>query len=70
MKCLKEKETGNLVRTTNEKAAEMVESGLFVYSTKGRFKSVLKQKKKLEKKAHLLAKRRLSFGKIGENWRK
>ena len=50
-KCLKEKETGKLVRTTNEKAAEMVKTGRFVYSTKGRFKSLLKQKFKNENRS-------------------
>jgi hypothetical protein len=48
MKHLKEVGSGNLVRTTDEKAAAMVASGLFVYSTKARFKSVLKDQKKLK----------------------
>lgn len=58
-KCLKEKETGNLVRTTNEKAAEMVKTGRFHYTTKGHFKSLLKQQKKIEKRAYLIQKNRL-----------
>ncbi len=43
MKHLKEKSTGNLLRTTNEAAAEKVKSGNFAYIKKGKFKRFLKE---------------------------
>lgn len=49
MKTVKEKETGNLARVPNEKAAEMVKSGLFTYSTKGRWKSAWKEFKRFQR---------------------
>lgn len=52
MKHLKEIATGNLVKVSNEKGAEMVASGLFRYSTRGRWKSMLNKKKRNDK--HLL----------------
>jgi hypothetical protein len=49
MKILKHKQNETLHKVSDEKAAEMIKTGLYEYSTKGRFKSVLKLKSKLER---------------------
>jgi hypothetical protein len=49
MKILKHIQNETLHKVTDEKAAEMMKTGLYTYSTKGRFKSVLKLKFKTER---------------------
>ena len=49
MKILKHIKNETLHKVSNEKAAEMRKTGLYTYSTKGRFKSVLNLKHKTEK---------------------
>ena len=39
MKCLQNRKTGDLVRAPNEKAAEMVASGVWHYTSKPKFRA-------------------------------
>ena len=49
MKTLKEKATGNLTRVSKWEAAFMVKTGLFTYSTKGRWKSAWNEFKRFQR---------------------
>jgi hypothetical protein len=75
MKILKELKTGNLLKTTNEEAAKKVKTGAFVYSTKGRFKSVLKDLKKISNRPKTPPARfnsgreRKTFAKLAANYK-